>query len=89
MLFGEVEEQSTNLSVPLTVAPQTVSTDLKNNKSECVCSWILRANDTHLTAGMMPQVTPVYVKLAMIVHMHEFMCKSVLHMFLPPKVSLT
>ena len=42
---------------------------------------------THLTTSMMPQVLPIHVKLAMIVHMHEFMCKCILHMLLAPEMT--
>ena len=43
---------------------------------------------TYLTTSMMPQVVPIHVKLAMIVHMHEFMCKCILHMLLAPEMTL-
>jgi len=38
---------------------------------------------------MMPQVLPIHVKLAMIVHMHEFMCKCILHVLFASKMALT
>jgi len=43
---------------------------------------------THLTTSMMSQILPIHVKLAMIVHVHEFMCKGILHVLFAPKMTL-
>jgi len=37
---------------------------------------------------MVPQILPIYVKLAMNVHVHKFMCKCILHVLLALEMTL-
>lgn len=43
----------------------------------------------HLTAGVMPQVVPVDLEHALIVHVHQLMYESVFHVSLIPEPTLT
>ena len=47
-----------------------------------------RHTKTHLATGVMPQILPIHVKLAMVIHMHELVCQGIFHVFFAPKMTL-
>lgn len=44
---------------------------------------------TYLRASMMPQIAPVRLELAMIVHVHQLMRQRMLHLLFTPEMAIT
>ena len=44
---------------------------------------------TYLRASMMPQIAPVRLELAMIIHVHQLMRQRMLHLLFTPEMAIT
>lgn len=92
MLFGERHVSPAEFTHVPAVPTQTVCAnlcsvnDVKREKADNHQGK--RVLQTHFATGVMPQVVPVNVKLAVIIHVYEFVCQSVFHVSLAARMVL-
>ena len=88
VLFSECKESPSQLSRKFTVAAQTAGANLGRSWEKPVTyTYSRRSGATHFAACVVPQVVPVHLELAMIVHVHQLVHERVLHVFLAEKSS--
>ena len=83
VLFSECKESPSQLSRKFTVAAQTAGANLGRSWETVVTCR--RSGATHFAACVVPQVVPVDLELAMIVHVHQLVHERVLHVSLAEK----